>query len=65
MKGFELLEELEIEMVKVDEEVIVEMERIRAELLDEFAAESPFFARVLESQRSFLERYRAFTEVTH
>jgi TRAP-type mannitol/chloroaromatic compound transport system substrate-binding protein len=65
MRDFEFLEEFGITMVKLDEEVIVEMERIRAELLDEFAAEDPFFARVLESQRSFLERYRVFTEVMH
>jgi TRAP-type mannitol/chloroaromatic compound transport system substrate-binding protein len=65
MKGFEFLKEYGIEMIKVDEEVIDKMERIRAELLDDFAAKSPFFARVLESQRSFLASYRPFVEVTH
>jgi len=64
-KGLEYLKAFGTEIVHVDEEVIAELRRVREILLDAYAAKSPFFARVLESQRSFLETYWPFKEVFH
>ena len=53
-----------IEILEIDEAVMEELEQIRGQLLDKSAAECEFFAKVLDSQRKFIEEYRRFIEIT-
>ena len=53
VKAFELPDEVQKEVVKVANE-----------LYDEKAKQDPFFAKVLNNQRSFLKQYRAYKSFT-
>jgi TRAP-type mannitol/chloroaromatic compound transport system substrate-binding protein len=47
-----------VTLVHIDESLAELVKKAYGEMLEEFAAKDPFFARVLESQRAFLEEFR-------
>ncbi len=59
LAGFENIKDYGIEVAYLPEEVQLEIVRISNEIWDKMAKEDPFFAKVLQSQRDFLEKYRS------
>jgi len=63
IEGFENIKDYGVEVAYLPEEVQLEIVRISNEMWDRMAEEDPFFAKVLESQRDFLESYRGMMEL--
>lgn len=60
MEAMDALKEYGTEFVYLPEDLQREIVKVANEYYDEKAKEDPFFAKVLESQREFAKRYRAF-----
>jgi len=63
MLAFKELEEKGIDIHQLPDNVIEEIVRVSNEMWDEMAADDPFFAEVLESQRDFLRNFRAMQDL--
>lgn len=64
IEAFEKIRQSGVTVIKLSPEVQAEARRLAVEIIDELSAQDPFFKKVWESQKNFIELYRPFHDLS-